>query len=124
MHTQCAQPDYILQDNAPVFKCAPTQLYHDGLPLQKINIGKRFMQDLRDALMIVGDGNYVTIQGSRKSHSHKQANSFYISLYGYRATAGNPVVSGKPYSRFAFCTAWPAAPLTRLSRQEMTRRRL
>ena len=121
MHAQCAQPDYVLQNNALVFKRTPTQLYHDGLPLQKINIGKRFMQDLRDALVIV---NNIVLQGSRKSHSHKQANSFYISHYGYTATAANAVVSGKPYSRFAFCIAWPAAPLTRLSRQEMTRRRL
>src|SRR5580658_2337996 len=34
-----------------------------------------------------------------------------------------PAVSGNPHIRFMFCTAWPAAPLPRLSRQETTTRR-
>ena len=31
-----------------------------------------------------------------------------------------PAVSGKPSARFAFCTAWPAAPFPRLSIAQMT----
>src|SRR6476646_4999608 len=32
----------------------------------------------------------------------------------------NPAVSGRPSARFAFCTAWPAAPLPRLSVAQIT----
>ena len=32
----------------------------------------------------------------------------------------NPAVSSRPSARFAFCTAWPAAPLPRLSSAQMT----
>src|SRR4029453_16503501 len=35
--------------------------------------------------------------------------------YGRTGAAVRPVVSGSPNMRFMFCTAWPAAPLTRLS---------
>src|SRR5208283_4338001 len=35
--------------------------------------------------------------------------------YGRTGGARRPVVSGRPNIRFMFCTAWPAAPLTRLS---------
>src|SRR6266545_7856525 len=39
------------------------------------------------------------------------------SLWHQGRTGGavRPVSSGKPDMRFMFCTAWPAAPLTRLS---------
>src|SRR5579864_8694971 len=32
----------------------------------------------------------------------------------------SPAVSGRPKARFAFCTAWPAAPLPRLSIAQIT----
>jgi len=35
--------------------------------------------------------------------------------HGQTGTPSSPVVSGRPQIRFAFCTAWPAAPLPRLS---------
>src|SRR5687767_1276188 len=39
---------------------------------------------------------------------------------GTTATCSRPVVSGQPNIRFMFCTAWPEAPLTRLSITEST----
>ena len=33
---------------------------------------------------------------------------------------GNPAVSSRPSIRFAFCTAWPAAPFRRLSIADVT----
>jgi len=36
--------------------------------------------------------------------------------HGYSPVVGSPVASGRPRIRLAHCTAWPAAPLTRLSR--------
>ena len=38
--------------------------------------------------------------------------------HGNRPTCSSPVVSGKPSIRFMFCTAWPDAPLVRLSSAE------
>ena len=38
--------------------------------------------------------------------------------HGNSATCSNPMVSGKPSMRFMFCTAWPDAPLVRLSSAE------
>ena len=35
--------------------------------------------------------------------------------HGQKGTPSSPAVSGRPQIRFAFCTAWPAAPLPRLS---------
>ena len=37
---------------------------------------------------------------------------------GNKATCSSPVVSGKPSKTFMFCTAWPDAPLVRLSSAE------
>jgi hypothetical protein len=36
-------------------------------------------------------------------------------IQGHRGVLSKPVVSGRPHIRFAFWTAWPAAPLPRLS---------
>ena len=38
-----------------------------------------------------------------------------VTLMGYMPTADRPAVSGRPRARLAHCTAWPLAPLTRLS---------
>src|SRR6185503_5119431 len=35
--------------------------------------------------------------------------------YGFVPTNSRPVFSSRPNIKFMFCTAWPAAPLTRLS---------
>src|SRR5215213_1190427 len=40
--------------------------------------------------------------------------------YGFVPTSSRPVFSSKPNIRFMFCTAWPAAPFTKLSIAEKT----
>src|SRR5262249_20106478 len=47
-------------------------------------------------------------------------NAASTGRYGNSATWVSPKVSGKPSIRFMFCTAWPDAPFTRLSRAAMT----
>ena len=41
-------------------------------------------------------------------------------IKGINASCSRPVVSGSPHMRFMFCTAWPAAPLVRLSITDST----
>ena len=50
--------------------------------------------------------------------------SIFLQNYGYMGTRSSPARSSKPNAIFIFCTACPAAPLTRLSMAEktMTRR--
>ena len=40
--------------------------------------------------------------------------------HGYTPASGSPAPSGSPRARLAHCTAWPAAPLTRLSMADRT----
>src|SRR5690242_4458580 len=41
-------------------------------------------------------------------------------FYGFVPTSRRPTVSSNPNIKFIFCTAWPAAPFTRLSSAENT----
>src|SRR3546814_6057688 len=41
--------------------------------------------------------------------------TLFRSHHGHTGAPSNPAVSASPHIRFAFCTAWPAAPLPRLS---------
>ena len=68
----------------------------------------------------------------RKGEKDKNPKPFFVFLspfalfpflpccYGRNGGVSNPMVSGKPIIRLKFCTAWPAAPLVRLSMAEMT----
>src|ERR1700686_4086663 len=52
---------------------------------------------------------------------HAGAGAVQVGLertQGNSATCSSPIVSGKPSIRFMFCTAWPDAPLVRLSSAE------
>ena len=43
-----------------------------------------------------------------------------VTLIPSTPVSRSPAVSSRPSARFAFCTAWPAAPLPRLSSAQMT----
>src|SRR4029077_1271518 len=69
----------------------------------------------------------MPLLGKLRNLSAQRANRFWI----VQQSTGNlhdhshwrPVASSKPIIAFMFCTAWPAAPLPRLSRQLTTTRR-
>src|SRR5262249_7343478 len=47
-----------------------------------------------------------------------RAEELACAVYGNNATCSRPVVSRRPSMTFMFCTAWPEAPLVRLSSAE------
>lgn len=69
---------------------------------QYVNVEKQFMS--------ICAGNVVTLPTLASSSLD----------YGYTGAMSRPAVSGSPMARFKFCTACPAAPFTRLSRQLTT----
>ena len=53
--------------------------------------------------------------GKRDRRLNRSRPEILIIHQGLLPVSINPVVSSSPNIRFIFCTAWPAAPLTRLS---------
>src|ERR1044072_7600200 len=61
----------------------------------------------------------ATFSGDRHFLVRSQLKLVLIG-HGFVPTSFKPVVSSRPNIKFMFCTAWPAAPLTRLSMAEQT----
>ena len=57
-------------------------------------------------------GNLITVAGKPRAFQNSFAKS---NVHGQMGKPSSPAVSARPHIRFAFCTAWPAAPLPRLS---------
>src|SRR5215472_10400806 len=72
--------------------------------------------DLRSRLRRAGAVGVGNLQTHLKFSL--RAEELACAVYGNNATCSRPVVSGRPSMTFMFCTAWPEAPLVRLSSAE------
>src|SRR5882672_1672232 len=62
------------------------------------------------------DANINAIKiGQRDRRLDRGGGEYLIRVHGLLPVSINPVFSSSPNIKFMFCTAWPAAPLTRLS---------
>src|SRR5439155_20213503 len=68
------------------------------------------------------DGSANDARGSLRSDQYRDK-EFSLPVSKILCHGTSPAVSGKPHRRLKHCTAWPLAPLTRLSSALRTMRR-